>query len=232
MNPLFAPLLDKRPKRASYSAISTHESCGASYGYSYLMGVRDQAGPAAARGTRLHYSGELFLKGELPAEKLPVDYWRVKGAMIKYKELGAKSEEVWCINKDWKFVPKDHPTTFLKSVVDVHWMEPGVLHVRDLKTGQIYPEDHADQLQLYGTKGLVKYPKAKEVRVGGLYIDQGRVDTEAVYPRKMLPMLIARWTERTIKVLTDEEFAFNPSPENCKWCSYSAKKGGPCTYGV
>ena len=70
------------------------------------------------------------------------------------------------------------------------------------------------------------------MRVRGLYIDQGKWDVEATYPRKMLPMLQKHWTERALKVLTDEEFKPNPSTENCTYCSYNKKKGGPCQAGV
>ena len=224
--------LANRPKRVSYSAISTHEDCAASYLFGYILAKDDGPPPneAAARGTRLHTSGELFLKGELPLEKLPVDYWRVKKHLHDMKAAKAVSEEVWCVGRDWKVVPSRGPGIFIKCVVDVHWYEkkPKVLNVTDLKTGRIYREDHTDQLQLYGTVGLVKYPDAKEVRVNGLYIDHGVKDVEAVYPRKMLPMLIAHWTERALKVLNDVEFKPNPHMDRCKWCRHSAKKGGPC----
>lgn len=221
-----------RPTRASYSAISTHESCAASYFYIYIQnkGV-STAGPAAARGTRLHKSGEMFIKGELSLDKLPVDYWRVKDMMVKYKKLKAKSEVVVCVNRDWEIVSVDHPDTFIKSVIDLHWMEKGDIHVRDLKTGKVYP-DHVDQLQLYGTKGLIMYPKAKKAVVGGVYIDQGKIDHEAVYPRSMLPALKELWAEKANRVLTDTEFKPNPYPANCDWCPFNHKKGGPCAAGV
>lgn len=227
--------LSKRPTRTSYSAISTFESCEASYLFGYILATEEyQPGEAASRGIRLHKSGELYLKGELPFEDLPVDYWRVKQEMFNMKNAKAKSEEVICVNRDWKIVPSKGPGVFIKAVVDIHWFErkPQILHVRDLKTGNIYRADHIDQLQLYGTMALVKYPRAKEVRVGGLYIDHGKHDCEAVYPRKMLPMLINHWTERALKVLTATEFPPKPSPDNCKYCPHNGKKGGPCAAGV
>lgn len=227
--------LANRPKRASYSAISTHETCGASYMYGYVLNIQQPSGPAAERGTRLHTSGEMFLKGELPLEKLPVDYWRVKKELHDLKVRKALSEQTWCVGRDWTIIhPNRQNGIFIKCIVDVHVYDrkEKVLDVADLKTGKIYREDHTDQLQLYGTVGLVKYPDAKAVRVRGLYIDQGKWDVEATYPRKMLPMLQKHWTERALKVLTDEEFKPNPSMANCTYCSYNKKRGGPCQAGV
>ncbi len=224
-------LLAKRPTRASYSAISTHESCGAAYYFSYIAGMDQYSGPAAGRGTRLHTSGELFLRGELAHEKLPVDYWKVKPMMQEYKKRKAQPEVVWRVDREWTVVEEDDKT-FLKCVIDIHWRERKTLHIRDLKTGNIYQREHTDQLQLYGTVGLVQYPAVKEVVVGGVYIDQGYISCEATYPRKMLPYLMEHWTERAMRVLTDEEFRPNPSPANCKYCAYNGKKGGPCAAGV
>lgn len=226
--------LAARPKRASYSAISTHDECGASYMFSYIMKVPDPAGDAAARGTRLHTSGEMFLKGVLPVDKLPVDYWKVKEMMLQYKKVKAKSEETWCVDKSWNMCDESDPNILIKAVIDVHWFvaKQKELNVRDLKTGRIY-QSHVDQLQLYGTLGMIRYPKAKMVDVAGTYIDQGKLDHQAQYPRKMLPMLIKRWDEKANAVLTDVKFDPKPSEDNCKWCTFNAKrKGGPCTAGV
>lgn len=222
-----------RPTRTSFSAIRMWEECAASYKFSYIDKAPDPAGDAAARGSRLHLSGELFLKGDLKVEKLPVDYWRVKAHMLEYKKHKAKAEEVWCVDKNWKMCLEDDPNILLKAVVDVHYYvaKSGVLFIVDLKTGRIY-DSHGEQLQIYAVLGLIKYPKAKLARVSGLYIDQGREDHIGSYPRKMLPLLIAHWDEKAKAVLTDEVFAPNPSVDNCKWCNFHAKKGGPCRAGI
>lgn len=223
-----------RPTRTSFSAINKHETCAASYKFSYIDHIDDPSGAAAQRGTRLHTAGELFLKGKLKPEALPVDYWRVKPIMLKLKEAKAKSEETWCVDRDWrKCLPIDEDVMLVKAIIDIHYFEgKDILHVKDLKTGRIY-DDHVDQLQLYGLMGLVHYPRAKEVRVSGIYIDQGREFHEATYPRTMMPYLKKHWTERALKVLQDELFTPNPSEDNCKYCNYNKlRKGGPCEAGV
>lgn len=225
----------QRPTRTSYSGISTYEGCGAQYEFSYIQGIEAPSGEAAARGTRLHTGGESFLKGQLTFEALPVDYWRVKKDMAFMKQQKAKSETVICVDKDWKVVPKNHPSTVIKCIIDVHWFHKPlkILNITDLKTGKIYRDEHTDQLQLYATAGYSAYPSAQTVKVNGLYLDQGRKDCEATYPVKMLPHLRKHWMERAIKVLTATEFKPNPTEDNCKWCFYNKKrKGGPCAAGV
>ena len=222
-----------RPTRVSYSAISTWDNCPAEYNYSYIIGASDPSGAAAERGTRLHLAGELYLKGKLKVEDLPVDYWKVKPTMVEYKRLKAKAEQVWCVDKNWKMCKPADPNIWFKAIIDIHYLAETTLNVTDLKTGRIYTESHTEQLQLYGTLGLIKYKNAKVAKVAGLYIDQGKRDTEATYPRSMLPMLIERWDEKAKAVLNDTVFTPTPSEDACKWCAFNKKrKNGPCEAGV
>lgn len=223
-----------RPTRVSFSAIDKHETCAAAYKYAYIDGVDDPSGAAAQRGTRLHTACELFLKGKLPPDKLPVDFWRIKPQMLELQKRKAKTEEVWCVDRNWNMVSEiDEENIFIKAIVDIHFTEGrDVLHVKDLKTGRIYPH-HVDQLQIYGLIGMSRYPRIKRVKVSGLYVDQGKEDHVAEYDRKMQKLLQHHWTERALAVLQDEEFKANPSEENCQWCSFNQKrKGGPCAAGV
>jgi hypothetical protein len=193
----------------------------------------DPSGEAAARGTRLHLSGELFLKGKLKEKDLPVDYWKVKNYMVALKKAKAQSEVTWCVNKSWEMCPETDEDVWFKAVIDAHYYKSQLVNITDLKTGKIYAEAHAEQLQLYAVLGLIRYPRAKLASVEGLYIDQGRKDVEAKYPRKMLPMLIQYWDNKAKKVLGDTAFMPTPSEEKCKWCAFNKKRrGGPCDAGV
>ncbi len=220
-----------KPTRVSYSAISTWESCPKSYRYSYVEGLPSPSGPAAARGSRLHAAVEKYLKGKLPEEKLPIDFWRIRNQLSTFKALKARAEEEWNVTANWRVCKPSDPKIWLKAIIDIHYVVSQTLHVVDLKTGQIYQE-HVDQLQIYAILGMVKYPKVTQVCVSGLYADQGRTDHEAVYKRKMLPHLQSHWSERGEAVLKDKLYVAKPSMDNCKWCPYNQKKGGPCQEGV
>ena len=213
-----------KPKRHSYSSLGKYEKCAAQWKFSYLDKLPDPSGPAAKRGTRLHLSGELFLKGELP--KLPVEYWRLEKNMADLHAAGAKAEAVWLLDDLWCGVSQD-ADAWLKAIVDIHYLDGPVLHVADLKTGQVY-DSHVDQLRLYAVMGMCLFPEVEEVRVSALYIDQGVVGSEFTYTRAMLDGLKSHYAERIDTMLADESYAPDPDPRKCSMCPYSRKRGGQC----
>lgn len=221
-----------KPTYVSYSAISMWETCALQYKFAYVEGLDRPSGPAAARGTRLHKALEKYLKGQLPEEQLPVDFWRIKSTLVRYKEeFKAKSEDYWCALENWKKCSKDHPKVWVKAVLDVRYRIGKTLYIVDLKTGRIYPE-HVDQLQIYATLALSRMIDIDKVIVKGLYADEGKEWHEATYPRAMANHLRNYWRDRGNKVLTDEVYMANPKPENCKYCPFNKAKGGPCLHGA
>lgn len=217
-----------RPTRTSYSAITTAEECNTKYYFSYIEQREYTVGAAGQRGSRLHTSAEKFLKDELPWERLPVDFHKVHNYMRMFKQIPAKSEEVWCVSGDGMVLELNHPSTFIKAIVDVHYVIDDGLHIFDLKTGKIY-QDHIEQLQLYATLGLLVYPQVERVHVAGLYIDEGTEAQEATYPRSMHQHLLNHWWERANKTLMLEEFPPTVGG-HCNRCSFSRGRGGPCQY--
>ena len=179
------------------------------------------------RGTRLHADCENYVKG-----KLNVVPWELKKVALRledYKMKGAKAEEVWLLDKDW--APNDDEP-WIKAIIDVHYIESDVLHVTDYKSGREYPE-HREQLELYGIMGLQKYPAAKRVEYSALYLDGGYYSNEGSILRgDILTSKIGGWTNRAIRIFEDKTFMAKPSTNNCKWCDFSHKKGGPCLEGV
>lgn len=220
-----------KPTRVSYSSISSWEQCPRFYKYVYVEGLKSQSGPAAARGSRLHLALEKFLKGQLPEEKLPIDFWRIRKQLTEWKKIKAKSEQEWNVTRSWKICKNEDPNIFIKAIVDVHYLVAKSLYITDLKTGSIYDE-HRDQLQIYALLGLLKYPKVEDVYVSGLYADQGRSDMEATYKRSILPHLKHHWKERGEAVLNDTVYEAKPSIDNCRYCSFSQFRGGPCKLAV
>lgn len=207
--------------RTSYSGLTTYENCPLSYKLSYMDGIRTPSGAAADRGTRLHLSCEKYLKGELPEERLPLEFETIKPALATYKGLGAKAEEVWLTSISWGYQEVEDETTLFKAIVDIHWTEDKTLHIRDLKSGRKYPE-HDDQLQLYAAMGFSRYPDAVEVVVGALYLE-GMGDS-ASFRRTIADPLQERWSDRALKLAEEREWKANPGPVACRWCSY-AKMG-------
>jgi hypothetical protein len=216
------------PTRWSYSSLSTYESCPAKWKYSYLDNLPYAASPAMVRGTRLHADCENYIKGTLM--RLPNELSKVTRMIDTMKAQGAKSEETWLLDSDWAHTAA---RPWIKAIIDVHWIEPGgkVLQVRDFKSGREYPE-HTDQLELYSLMGLCIYPTAVRAEYGAIYLDGGYTSQEgAILRGDVMSSKLKRWNDRAIRIFEDTEH--KPTPGGaCKWCDYSAKKGGPCLEGV
>jgi RecB family exonuclease len=170
---------------------------------------------------------ERYLKGEIPQERLPIDFWKIKPVLLALKDAGAIAEEVWLVDRDWVHQDLEDENTLLKALTDIHYLTEDTIHITDLKTGRNYPE-HEIQLQIYAVLGLLKYPTHNRVRVSALYVDDGVEGHVHVYHRGMLPHLLEHWQERIDKLFNATEFPPTPSAEACKWCKLKKSRGGPC----
>lgn len=220
-----------KPTRTSYSALTTFENCPAEYSFSYLSGERiDNSSPASRRGTRLHLACEDFLNGKLPFAQLPVELYPIRDFLSIYKQLEAKAEEVWLVDRDWniQYPHEEDENTLIKAVVDIHYVLDGSLYVIDLKSGKEYPE-HKDQLQLYAVMGLLKYPDVSQVVTSALYLcGVGEVTT---YTRDQLEGLKMFWNARALLQINAKSYPATPSASACRWCAYAKSKSGPCEHG-
>ena len=59
--------MNEKPKRWSYSSLSTYKQCPAKWKFSYIDGIEWPASAAMLRGTRMHSMAEDFLNGTLMA---------------------------------------------------------------------------------------------------------------------------------------------------------------------
>lgn len=218
-----------KPTRTSYSALTTFEACPRSYKLYYLDEIKVESDKAAAnRGTRLHLACERYLKGDIPYEKLPIDFRLIKLLLEDFKRKGAVPEQEWLIRDDtWEIQAEETPETSFKAILDIHYVEGDTLYIYDLKTGRKYPE-HEDQLQAYALVGLCRYPEVQQAVVAALYLEG--LGNPTPYHRAMLPHLQDRWKERWDKLFTTHEYPPTPSLDACRWCDYKATKGGQCEY--
>lgn len=212
-----------RPKRWSYSALSTWKECPKKYFFSYIEGIPWPESAPMLRGTRLHGLAEQYMKE--PAMPVPYDLKKIGRLLSDARDAGGKSEEVWLIDKDWQ--PVDDPNrAWVKAIVDLHWVEGEVLHVRDHKSGREYPS-HRDQLELYAILGMLKYPSVRRAESAAIYIDGGYTGMDGSIIRPMLPSLISKWDTDAKAMESDALFDAKPGSA-CRWCPYANKQGGPC----
>lgn len=212
-----------RPKRWSYSALSTYNECAAKYYYSYIENRPWPSSAAMMRGTRLHKDAEDFMIE--PSMPVPYELRKIGQTLEGLRAKSARPEVTWLVNKDWQPV-EDQSHAWVKAIVDVHHVEDNVLYCYDYKSGQQYPS-HRDQLELYSILGLLKYPYIDRAESGAIYIDGGFTGSEGSIIRPMLPKLIEKWDGQAKRMEADQDFIASPGSA-CRWCPYATSKGGPC----
>ena len=212
-----------RPKRHSYSSISTWEECPAKYAYSYIYNLPWPSSAAMERGTRLHSLAEDYLN--TPEMPIPYDLRKIGPILDRQKQAGGKAEVIWLVNEKWEPV-EDQKDAKVKAIVDCHYVAGEVLHVDDYKSGREYPS-HRSQLELYSILGLLKYPLAGRAESAAIYIDGGYSGQDASIIRAMLPHLIDKWSTKIERLESDDDFIANPG-SGCRWCPYRKSIGGPC----
>lgn len=214
-----------KPKRWSYSSISTYKECPAKWKFSYIDNIPWEPSAAMTRGTRMHSMAEDYLNGKITY--VPTEIKRIGPLLTLLQGLNAKAEEVWLLDKDWK-PTLDQDKAWVKCIIDVHYVLNGVLYVKDYKSGRMY-DSHRDQLELYGLVGLQKYPEVSRVETSAVYIDTGHEGMEgSIIPAMSLKMM-ARWQADAEKMMEDNDY--QPCPGNaCRWCDYKKERGGPCMY--
>ena len=218
----------------SYSRLSDYEACPLRAKLKHLVKLPDPGNAAMARGADVHGSIAKYLskKTRVPPPE----------AKLFRKELGAlrilapKVEEQWGFDGIWKPTDWFGLTTVARLVLDAYVLNdssnrfPPTLTIVDFKTGK-KRDGYTDQLELYALGGFAKFPKVSGVTVELWYLDMGPKETErATYGRSSeFEALKLKWAKRVKPMLSDRRFP--PTPGNaCRWCPYSASKGGPCQF--
>ena len=210
--------------RWSYSSLSTYKQCPAKYAYAYVSKLPRASSKAADRGTALHEEAEMCLLN--PMSPIPDSLSKIGAKIELYRTKRGIPEDTWLLDRNWNPV-ENSDSAWIKSVIDLHYIDEGVLYIRDYKSGREYPT-HRDQLELYSIMGLRKYQEVDRVETSAVYIDAGNEGAEGGIIRGMLPFYIKKWTKDAEEMEADREFAPNPGAA-CKFCPYKDDSGGPCS---
>ncbi len=225
----------------SYSRYADYKSCPAKFRYKHLDKLREPANPAMERGSAIHKLAEDYTKGVL--RTLPKE---LKLFEQEFKKLRAEKikivEDNWSFKRDWTGTTwNDWTGCWLRVKLDVAYtnVEHNALVPIDHKTGKFSDwklPDYLEQLELYGTAGLVQQPAIAVVSPRLWYIDQGRIypdpekgEDEIEYFRKDEKPLRKKWEAKVAPMFADK--VFKPTPgDACTYCHYRKSNGGPCKF--
>lgn len=214
----------------SYSQYSTHAKCGLKYRYRYVdkVDVPREQSAAMNRGTMLHNSIEAFLKKEIEALPVEIDYYTQWLSHLRdTPEITVSPEHKYAFKSDWTLTDWDDPDAYVRTILDLQVKTKDALNVVEFKTGKEY-DDHTEQRQLYGLAALLAEPEYSEVTVTGTYLDLKQVRPQT-YNRQYVDEMKERWTSYFDLLQKPETWIANPS-YSCKWCPFSKYNGGPCEF--
>lgn len=207
-------------------------------------GVEQEIPEPLVRGDRMHKEVEHAIRH--PKSKIPASLKNVTKLIRMLRKSYVKGtttlEESLVFDASWAPVSVYTKGAWLRTTLDVLTVhDDGLAEVIDWKSGNIdsrtgeikHKPEYVDQLSVYATAVLSTYPKVKRVAAILAFFDapEGRNEVVAggVAERKDLPKLQDRWAKRAGVMMRDEIFAPNPTFA-CKFCPFSANKGGPCAF--
>lgn len=211
----------------SYSRLSVFRKCPRQFKYKFIDKLPTDDNYAASRGFKMHKLAEGFVKGEVTGK--PKELMPFIDELQGLKEVGADTEVDLTVTQAW------HPTTFddwnnawcrgsADAVVEIE----ASATVIDYKTGKIYPDDHEEQGKLYSTLLFIHNEDIEKIDVEFWYFDQDDI-LSFQYTRDQLDDLIKYWIDTTKPVFREKNWPCNTG-SHCRWCDFSASKGGPCKY--
>jgi hypothetical protein len=219
----------------SYSRLSVYRKCPRQFKYKFVDKLQEPESEAMARGNAIHLALQLFI--EKKAKSIPKEMKASLGA--KYSDLlvlrnaGAKCELEWAVDKDWQPVSWFAREAWLRAKLDAFVVLNGgtTLDLTDHKSGKIYTEPHAEQLEIYAAVGYAFHPEVEEIIARMLYIDQGQsVPSVFTDLEKTIPKLRKKWSRIAAPLFKDKAFKATPGRE-CNSCHFSSRRGGPCDKG-
>lgn len=214
----------------SYSRWSMFHRCQAQYDYAYIQRLpRHGTSAALERGLAIHKKAEEFVKGNITGmpDELAKFAKEFKVLRKEYKAGNGFTEIDVSIDSNWQR-SNMRETDYLIGFADFVHFEEEAVTIIDYKTGRQYPS-HRDQAHVYAMACMCSDEDIQEAQVEFWYLDHSKTQSWN-WPRKQLEQMKTVWKKRVDKMINCKNYEARPN-NLCKWCDYSASKGGPCEHG-
>lgn len=227
----------------SYSRLAVFEQCKRRAKLAYIDRIPEPDRPlppgksehANDRGTRVHDSGERFVRGGV--ELIP-ELQHFKPEFLRLRELAKEGkvslEGEWAVDKDWEPVAWRSTTAWARIKLDA-FVRLSKTHavVIDYKTGKKFGNEikHAEQCQLYQLAAFLRYPELQVIDVELWYTDLNEI-THTRYTRDQGLKFFRNFDNRGANLTTETEFRPSPNMFACRWCPYGPKGTNHCPVGI
>lgn len=178
------------------------------------------------RGSKMHENIESYLNGWITT--LIPDNERFQEAIDALKTKDFKAEQALGFDKDWNKLPDWFgKNTYLRVKMDASYKEGTIGKAIDFKSGR-YRVPSTEQIELYAIGLHAANPELEEVSAEFWFLDTGDV-YERTYKADELLKLRKKYEGYVAPMYGEETWPPEPSNE-CRWCSYSRTKNGPCKF--
>ncbi len=209
----------------SYSRISTF-GCPRKSKYKYIQGIKPQPQnlEPLLKGGAVHHILEKF--PEKSTHKLSPKYQYIVDEFVQTalgkRVLFRESSREVDIGLNTSLEPCEYSSedAMFRGSVDYLYIEDGIIHIVDYKTGKYREQrfQEYDQLMFYALWFFIKYPEADKIRISYVYVEHG-LENSLCMERKYLQNYKLKLI-KSIKQIEDEEnFQKNITPL-CDWCDY------------
>ena len=213
-------------KTWSFSSLTKFEQCPYAAFLSKVRGLKEPAGPAADRGSRIHNAYEAFIRGEsddlTDAGKKPV-MSLAQSLREAFLAGMCEVENEWCFDVEWNVCEPKTDAVWAVFKLDAFVREDNnCAIVWDHKSGKSFGNElkHGDQGLLYCIAAMVRYPELQYVEARFHYCDEGEIKVRCKLTRDELNVFLPRLNKRALRMTTATDFPPVPSKPNCKWCRY------------
>ena len=214
--------------------MSVFRACPAQFKYKFIDKLPEPKSPAMQRGNDLHKDLDAYLKKDkktVPAVLKATIHPLVLEEYKLYRASKTMASELQlAVTNEWTRTGWFDKDVWLRVVLDVVRVDGKVLIMGDHKTGQIRPDQHAEQLEIYGAIGPAFWPGMSEIRGEMYYVDQNAAPAVHVYKPKDVPRLRKKWSALAAPMFKAKTFKAVPG-QACRYCAFSGRRGGLCDKG-
>jgi len=226
--------------KVSFSRLMEFEKCNYAAKLKYIDKIPEpprqlpagKSEHANDRGTRVHESAELFVKGGV---ELVPELHQCRERFDELKRLYAEGlvelEGEWAFTEEWAPVDWHAENAWARMKLDalVRTSETSA-RVIDYKTGRRAGNEvkHTEQGQLYQLGTFMRIPELTHVVVEFWYVDLNEYDVKS-YTRAQGMAYFDKYQKRLLAMSECTDFKPNPNVYSCKWCPY---RGNACEFGI
>lgn len=223
-------------KAWSYSALKVFEECPYRTYISRVKRIKEEAGPAATRGSEIHQQAEDYVRGTIA--DIPNTLKKFESSFKTLKDLFADAkvelEGEWAYTIDWEPTQWMAPDCWARIKLDAMVHEDKTsARVIDYKTGKRWGNEiaHGQQALIYAIGAFLRYPDLEFVQTELWYLDKDDTSRKD-YTRDQAMAFFPKLHDRAVRMTTETDFTPTPSKSSCRWCSFRKGDNPECVWGV